>query len=40
MAGFVVLPASLPDQELWVRRSYDYAKTLPLKKPKATKPKS
>lgn len=40
MAGFVVLPASLPDQEHWVRRSYDYAMTLPPKKPRATKPKS
>jgi hypothetical protein len=40
MAGFVVLPASLPDQELWVRRSYDYAMALPPKKPRATKAKS
>jgi TfoX/Sxy family transcriptional regulator of competence genes len=37
MAGFVVLPASLSDQEQWVRRSYDYAKTLPPKKPKAAR---
>ena len=40
MAGFVVLPESLPDQEQWVRRSYDYALTLPPKKPRTTKPKS
>jgi hypothetical protein len=39
MAGFVVLPAALPAQDQWVRRSYDYAMTLPAKKPRATRPK-
>jgi hypothetical protein len=37
MGGFFVLPPSLPDQEQWVRRSYDYAVTLPSKKTAAKK---
>lgn len=37
MGGFFVLPASLSNQEQWVRRSYEYAVTLPPKKPKAAK---
>jgi hypothetical protein len=37
MGGFFVLPDELPDQECWVRRSYEYAITLPVKKP-AKKP--
>ena len=37
MGGFFVLPAALPGPEQWVRRSYDYALTLPAKKAKATK---
>jgi len=36
MGGFFVLPASLPEQEQWVRRSYDYARNLPPKKRKAS----
>jgi hypothetical protein len=32
MGGFFVLPPSLPDPEQWVRRSCDYALTLPPKK--------
>lgn len=35
MAGFVVLPPSLPDQDRWVRRSYDYATTLTCKRRQA-----
>lgn len=31
MGGFYVLPDSLPDQEQWVRRSHDFALTLPAK---------
>ena len=37
MGGFFVLPAALPGPEQWVRRSYDYALTLPPKKAKAAK---
>ena len=37
MGGFFVLPAALPGPEQWVRRSYDYALTLPAKKAKVTK---
>ena len=37
MGGFYVLPQTLPDQEQWVRRSFDYACTLPPKTPKARK---
>jgi hypothetical protein len=37
MGGFFVLPAALPDPEQWVRRSYDYALTLPPKKAGAKK---
>ena len=37
MGGFFVLPAALPGPEQWVRRSYDYALTLPAKKAKAAK---
>lgn len=37
MGGFFVLPATLPDPEQWVRRSYDYATTLPAKRPKSAK---
>jgi hypothetical protein len=33
MGGFFVLPEELRDQEGWVRRSYEYAITLPAKKP-------
>ncbi len=40
MGGFFMLPAALPDQEQWVRRSYDYAATLPVKAPKQVKKKS
>ena len=36
MGGFFVLPAALPGPEQWVRRSYEYALTLPPKKAKAT----
>jgi len=34
MGGFYVLPGSLADQEQWVRRSHEYARTLA---PKAAK---
>jgi hypothetical protein len=34
MGGFFVLPTSLPNQEQWVRRAYDYVASLPPKKPK------
>lgn len=41
MGGFFVLPAALPGPEQWVRRSYEYALTLPAKKAKvATKAKA
>lgn len=40
MGGFFVLPASLPDQEQWVRRAYDYVVTLPPKPKRAAKSKS
>jgi hypothetical protein len=40
MGGFYVLPETLPEQELWLRRSYEYARTLAPKTPKAGNKKS
>ena len=37
MGGFYVLPESISGQEQWVRRSYDYARTLPAKAAKKAK---
>jgi hypothetical protein len=37
MSGFYVLPAGLSDQDQWVRRSFDFARTLPPKPPKTPK---
>jgi len=35
MGGFYTLPAGLSGTEQWVRRSYEYACTLPTKKPRS-----
>ncbi len=37
MGGFFMLPAALPGPEQWVRRSYEHAVTLPVKKARVAK---